>query len=119
MLWKVDKILSKPNQDHIHRELEEAGVAKQVAESVERLRETELGLAELRERKAGLERRRDVRRARLEEMAGRAAFRGEMCAALRKALGPREETSHQSSPYIHEAEFHKKQLAKCCNSISS
>ena len=93
-------------------------MAKQVAESVERLRETELGLAELRERKAGLERRRDVRRARLEEMAGRAAFRGEMCAALRKALGPREETSHQSSPLIsieHVARITEKQLAKLCH----
>ena len=42
-------------------------MAKRVAESVERLQETELGLAELRERKAGLERRRDVRRARNQE----------------------------------------------------
>ena len=86
-------------------------MAKQVAESVEQLRETELGLAELRERKAGLERRRDVRRARLEEMAGRAAFRGEMCGALRRALGPREETSHQSSPL----NFDIHQLAKLCH----
>ena len=70
--------------------MEAADVAKRVAESVERLQETELGLAELRERKAGLERRRDVRRARLEETAGRAAFRGEMRGALRKALGLRE-----------------------------
>ena len=67
-------------------------MARRVTKSVERLRETELRLAELRERKAGLEQRRAVRRARLEEMAGRAAFRGEMCGALRKALGPREES---------------------------
>ena len=86
-------------------------MAQRVAESVERLRGTELGLAELRERKAGLEQRRAVRRARLEDMAGRAAFRGEMCGALGKALGPREASSHQSSlgfPLYIWAEFHQK-----------
>ena len=66
-------------------------MAKKVAENVERLRDTELELAELMERKAGLEQRRAVRRGRMEDMAGRAAFREEMCDALRKALGARED----------------------------
>ena len=72
------------------RELDDAKVAKKVAENVEQLRDTELGLAELTERKAGLEQRSTVRRGRVEDIAGRTTFREEMCDALRTALGARK-----------------------------
>ena len=66
---RADKALAA--LDGKARQLDDANLAKKVAENVGNLRETELRLAALREEKDGLEQRAAVRRERIEDIGAR------------------------------------------------